>query len=87
MAAQSHWTGSPWTVVVSAALALVMLLAGAVFFLANFMSSQVAATSPYQEALRIAQESSEVQNVLGDRIEVSSPAFGPVVIYMASRTK
>ena len=76
MAAQSHWTGSPWTVVVSAALALVMLLAGAVFFLANFMSSQVAATSPYQEALRIAQESSEVQNVLGDRIEVSSPAFG-----------
>jgi len=76
MAEPSHWTGSPWTVVVSAALALVMLLLIAVFFRANFMSAQVAATFPYQEAVRIAQESSEVQNVLGDRIKVSSQAFG-----------
>jgi Cytochrome oxidase complex assembly protein 1 len=76
MAAQSHWSGSPWTVVASAALALLTLLPCAALFLANFMSFQVAATSPYQEALRITQESSEVQNVLGDRIKMSSPAFG-----------
>ncbi len=74
--APSHWTGSSWTVVVSAGLAFFLLVAGGFLLFAQFMISQVVATSAFQEGLRIAQASPEVQKVLGDRIKVSSPAFG-----------
>src|SRR5256885_13507285 len=71
--APSHWTSSPWTVVVSAAIAFFLLAVGGVLLFMRFMISQVVATSAFQEGLSIAQASPEVQKVLGDKINVSWP--------------
>jgi YD repeat-containing protein len=75
-AVKSHWTGSSWTVVAAVVFSLAMLVTFGLLWFVKFMDAQVAAAAPFQEALKIAQESSDVRSVLGDQIQVSSAPFG-----------
>lgn len=76
IAAPTHWTGSPWTVLLAVAVAFAVLGIGAFFILARLVMSQVSRTPIYQDALRIAQTSPEAQNALGDQIRPNPLPFG-----------
>ena len=58
-------------------LAAILAVSGIVLFAAmKLMSSRVIATQPYRDSLRIARESKDVQNLLGNEINADSLVFG-----------
>src|SRR5215475_7866348 len=76
ISAASHWTSSPWTGVIAAMISVVALLGALAFPVLRWMTSRVAGSSAYKNALENVASSPAAQRALGSSIHETSRPFG-----------